>query len=133
MNWTKISEQVTTVVIAGLLVAFGSAVVWGVKVILDHERVLVRQEATNANVQEKMAEGKERDKELIALLAQELKALQQAIDAKHAEPVVGPVPPVAWPQPKPTAKSKLFPKQTTEDYQRILRDKFEQRTEQYKK
>lgn len=134
MDWKKITEQVVTIVIAGLLMAFGSTVVWGVKVILDHERQLIIKDGEIQNLQAELQRAASRDKELISILAEEIKKVEKAHEEK--EPIIGPMP--AKPRPnvfikpkKNPVAEKMFPEQRVEDYQRILRDKFEQRTEQH--
>ena len=128
MDWKKVTEQVVTIVIAGLLMAFGSAVVWGVKVILDHERQLIMKDGEIRNLQVELQRTQKRDKELLELVAEEMKQIQEAVNktCEHKEEPVFPQPQPA-PKVNPTAE-KFFPEQKTEDYKRILRDKFEQRT-----
>lgn len=133
MDWKKITEQVVTIVIAGLLMAFGSTVVWGVKVILDHERQLIIKDGEIQNLQAELERAKSRDKELIGILAEEIKGMQSV--APTPEPIIGPMPirpsTSTFIKPeRPSAADKLFPDKV-EEYQRILRDKFEQRTEQH--
>jgi len=71
------------------------------------------------------------------MMAEEIKKLKEAVEATcahMAEEVAKPEFPLA-PQPEPKKPKETFnkffpPEQRTDDYQRILRDKFEQRTNQ---
>lgn len=144
MNRTKIVEQVVTVILSMVFTAFGGAVVWGVTTVIVHEKKLMQQKQTNDDLLKAMEEAHKRDKELITMMAEEIKKLHEAmkstcdhIESENKNPLAGVMPWVkpeddkAKEKPKEKIADKFFPpEQRTDDYQRILRDKFEQRTEQ---
>lgn len=152
MNRTKIIEQVVTVILSMVFTAFGGAVVWGVTTVIVHEKKLMEQKQTNDDLLKAMQEAHKRDKELVTMMAEEIKKLQDAVrktcehvetEAKNPLESVFPWPRPPQPQPEEKLKDepkrrndkfeKFFPpEQRTDDYQRILRDKFEQRTQNRK-
>jgi len=120
MNWRKVIEQTVTVVLSMVLTATGTAVGWGIVTVMQHDRELSRKDAELQILKHEMEMARERDKELIAMMAEELKKLQDHIqEMKDQEPLAA--------EPKKDPKK---PKWSEQDYQHILRDKFEQRTEQ---
>jgi hypothetical protein len=140
MNWAKIQEDVVKIILAMVITAFGGATVWGVTTIIQHERQLILQEAENKMLKEQLSNARSRDEELITMMAEEIKKLQKAVEETCAHVVEEEKPewpPVAKPQPQPKkdpkeAFNKFFPpEQKTQDYDRILRDKFRERTEQH--
>ena len=129
MNWKKIVEQVVTVVLSMVLTAFGGATVWAITTILQHERELATKSAKIMILEDELKRAQERDEKLLTLVAEEIKKIQDGTkpEEEKKEPMVWPIP---RPTPIPPTPKKAPPKQGTEEYQRILRDKFRQRTEQ---
>lgn len=147
MNWKKIVEQTVTVVLSMVLTGIGGAIVWGITTILQHERELATKSAQILLLQEAMKHTKDRDEELVTMMAEEIKKLKLAVEescahlAEEKEELkqLGPIKPqlpleLEKPKKIPESNSKFEkffpPEQRTDDYQRILRDKFNQRTEQ---
>ena len=141
MNWKKITEQVVTVILSMVLTAMGGGVVWGLTTILQQQKRLADQGADIIILKDAAAKASERDKELITLMAEEIKKLQKAVKEtcdhaiEHTEekptwPIAKPLLPLPPPKKGKKITDKFFPEQKMEEYQRILRDKFEQRTEQ---
>jgi len=137
MNWKKIVEQVVTIVLTMLVTAVGTAIALGMSMLFQHERELSRKDARIEILENELKLSKDRDKELVTLVAEEIKVLQESVesacqqlkkeeDAKEPETS-------SWfgmPKPKkPTAAEKLF--QDKKNYERVLRDKFEQRIQQH--
>lgn len=140
MQWQKIIEQTVTVVLSMVLTAFGGATVWGITTILQHERTLIQGQAEFETMKKELEAARQRDEELITMMAEEMKKLQKAVEAscehlvekgdeKPEFPMPQPIPPVGK-DPKKTFDKFFPPEQRTDDYQRILRDKYRQRTEQ---
>ena len=141
MNRTKIVEQVVTVVLSMVFTAFGGAVVWGVTTVIVHEKKLMEQKRTNDDLLKSLEEARQADKELVTMMAEEMRKLQEAVkktcDHVESENDKNPLAEVfPWVKPEEKAKDeprkkiseKFFPpEQRTDDYQRILRDKFQQR------
>lgn len=147
MNWQKIVEYTMAGVITMLMGGVGTALSWGLITLTQHDRALVDKDAEMKILKHEMQLAKERDEELISMMAEEIKKLQKAVEdscahlaeeSEKAKPVfpVKPLPQPEKPKEKPeTDPNKIFekyfpPEQRTDDYQRILRDKYRQRTEQ---
>lgn len=139
MNWSKIVEYTMAGVITMLMGGVGTALSWGLLTLSQHDRALADKDADMKILRHEMALSKKRDEELITMMAEEIKKLKAAVEescAHAAEETYADNLPL--PQPRPEKKKdpkksfeKFFPpEQRTEDYQRILRDKFNQRTEQ---
>lgn len=119
MDWKKVQEQVVTVIISGLLLAFGGTVVWAVTVILEHERNDITQAAEIELLKRELSDGKKINKEMLTITAEELHKLRKQIAEKPPESIT------PWPAPNAAP-----PMQSTDEYKGILRDKFEQRMQQ---
>jgi hypothetical protein len=147
MNWKKITEQVVTVVLSMVLTAVGGGIVWGLTTILQHERTIANGGAEIKILKNELRLARERDKELVSLMAEEIKKLQATLKAAAMEkdnekPMLKPADLIPVPQPIPPPpkekdpekekiQDKFFPKeQKVDEYKRILRDKFNQRTDQ---
>lgn len=141
MNWQKIAEDSMKVLVGMTLAAIGAAVGWNLRTTLMHERELATKDAQMKIMEHELAIARAADKELITMMAEEIKKLKEAVEATcahmAAEPAKPEFPLPLQPQPEKPKKDpkktfeKFFPpEQRTDDYQRILRDKFEQRTEQ---
>jgi hypothetical protein len=142
LNWQKVTEQVATVVLSMVLTAVGSAVAWGVVTILGHERELIMREARIKQLEQDLKDAKGRDTEIVNLMGEEIDDLRGSIrrlwatrnKTREATTEVKPVPeiPDSTKEPKepkkPIEEFQIKPK--GDDYKRILRDKFEQRTQQ---
>jgi len=138
MNWQKIAEDSMKVLIAMTLAAIGAAVGWNLRTTMMHERELATKDARMEIMEHELAIARAADKELITMMAEEIKKLKEAVEATcahmAAESAKPEFPMPLQPQPEKNPKKtfdKFFPpEQRTDDYQRILRDKFDQRTEQ---
>lgn len=139
MNWKKIVEQTVTLILSMVLTGVGTAIGYTVVTVMQHERDLAKKDAQILMLQEALKHTKQRDEELISMMAEEIKKLKLAVEESCAH-VAGevskpafPVRPLPDPQPEKDPKKvfdKFFPpEQRTDDYQRILRDKFKQRTD----
>lgn len=116
------------VLIAMTLAAIGAAVGWNLRTTMLHERELATKDAQLKIMQHELEISRERDKELITMMAEELKKLQEHIAEMKSVEQPTPLAPQPFEIPKKDPKNKKDPR--IEDYQHILRDKFEQRTEQ---
>jgi len=136
MNWKKITEQVITVVLSMVLTGFGGATVWAISTILTQQREQAIQAAKIIILEENLKAAQERDKVAVTLMAEEIKKMKKAVEealAEHGKPDKVKVPftgPIEVPKtdPKKTFDKFFPPEQRTEDYQRILRDKLDERT-----
>lgn len=129
MNWQKITEYAMAGVITMLMGAAGTALSWGMLTLSQHDRALADKSAEIKILQHELELTRERDKELITMMAEELKKLQEHIQEMKDLEQPTPIAPQPFSLPKKEPKKK-WPEQKVEDYQHILRDKFEQRTEQ---
>ncbi len=155
MSWNKVLEYAVSGLIVALIAGAGTAISWGMLNISEQRRDLTDQKADMKIMRHEMKLMRKRDEELITMMGEEIKKLQLAVEetclhlteTDEKEPIKKLEPyelvPLPQPQPKkdpesipkkkdPSATLEKFfpPEQKTEDYQRILRDKFNQRTEQ---